>query len=112
MATVEAYEFQRSASAFLVAVSQSKAVGKCGDTASTVAAHRAKSAVAVIVSHLKISTFGVSKRHQPIGTDTKPSVAQMRYLLLRKLRVSFADIHNDKIVARTVVFNKIQIHRI
>ena len=122
MGTIEADEREMSF------VAESKTMSESGDAAAAIAAHRTKTPVAVIVFHFEIvfwffvspygtygatmifvspyGTYGatMAQSHQAIGAYAETAVANMGNLCLSELRVIIADINQDKIIARTIVF--------
>ena len=111
MRAIEAYEVQPLVPCVGILAAEPEAAGKSGDTASAIAAHRPDTAVAVIVLHLEVVwSVGLLEGHQAIGTYAETPVAQMGYLLGGKLRGVVPDVKQHKVVARSVIFVKMQFH--
>ena len=82
-------------------------MGKDGNATASVAAHRGRVAVGIVVAHLKsVVPHPVVEGHQTVGTHAEPPMTDMGNGLGRKLRVLLTGIDKDKVVAGPVEFIK------
>src|SRR5579872_5387358 len=92
-------------------VNNSQEFGKGNDTTPPIAAHTARLPVGIVINHLKIIPYLILQKHNTIAAYTESAVAQTgnkpRILMIYSI---FAVIYQNKIVARALVFIKLNSH--
>ena len=52
----------------------------------------------------------LEQQHQPIGTNAKFPIADLFYLINRKLKTPVAIVENDKIISSCLILEKFELH--
>ena len=85
-------------------------LGKEREAAGAVAAHLALGAVGVVVAHRAVELGAAPQRHQPVGPDAEVAVAEPRNTRGVGREALLTVVEQDEVVARTLVFGKLEQH--
>jgi hypothetical protein len=82
------------------------------NAATAIAAHSALTSVTIEIHHLKVIAGPVLQVYQSVTTDTKPAVTKaFDQFCISSGQAEAAIIYHDKIIAGTLIFIKLELHR-
>jgi hypothetical protein len=91
---------------------QAQVLRELYDTAPAIATHRTFAPVAIEIDHFKIVALHLLQVYQPVSAYAKAAVAEPAdHVGILAWQGPVTVIHHDKIIARTLVFIEMEIHR-
>jgi len=77
------------------------------DAPATIATHHSSTSVRIVKDHPEIPLVTFLQQHHSVGSEASMTVAQMADLIRGKAQITITIVGQEKVVARSVIFEKL-----